>query len=159
MAMPTREPNDFPTAVMLATDSALWPIARVSSTSTKQRRDAARQRAHAPDDERQDDRQHGRRPPQPDAIEHAADRQADRRTEERRPQVDVGVGDAIELEVSEHGLGDEAQALRPAGQRREHDDRRDDDVHPAEAVGAGSAVQRRPGVGIVEVGVGDMRLG
>jgi hypothetical protein len=33
--MPTRAPNDLPTAVMLATDSALWPIARVSSTSTK----------------------------------------------------------------------------------------------------------------------------
>ncbi len=33
--MPTPAPNDLPTAVMLATDSALWPIARVSSTSTK----------------------------------------------------------------------------------------------------------------------------
>ena len=35
MAMPTREPKDFPTAVMLATDSALWPMARVSRTRTK----------------------------------------------------------------------------------------------------------------------------
>jgi hypothetical protein len=34
MAMPTFDPNDFPTAVMLATESALWPMARVNRTRT-----------------------------------------------------------------------------------------------------------------------------
>ena len=89
--------------------------------------------AHAPDDEREHERQRRRRPAQADAIEDAADRQADRRADERRPQVDVGVGDAIEVQVRQQRLGDEPQTLRAAGQRREHHDRGDDDVDPAEA--------------------------
>ena len=116
---------------MLETDSALCPSARVASTSAN--------RFQAP-------------PPswliaqttaasssvsttvvdaQADAIEDAADRQADRRADQRRPEVDGGVSDAIEPQVGEHRLGDQAEPLRAARQRREHHDRRDDDVDPA----------------------------
>ena len=50
---------------------------------------------------------------------------------ERGPEIDIRVGDAIELQVAQHRLGDEPEALRSPGKRRQHDDRRDDDVDPA----------------------------
>ena len=62
--------------------------------------------------------QHERGAAQADAIEQPADRQTDRRAEQRRPQIDVRVGDAIELQIAQHRLGDEPEALRPARQRR-----------------------------------------
>ena len=135
MATPTRRSNDLPTAVMLATDSALCPSARVASTSRKSTSDAAGDMAHRHTTTASSERQDDGGAAKTDAIEHAADWQADRGTEERRPQVDVGVRDAVELQIAQHRLGDETEPLCPPWQRRQHDDRRDDDVHPAAPFG------------------------
>ena len=126
-----RRSNDLPTAVMLATDSALCPSARVASTSRNRiqappaRRlivhtTAARSSVSASVVPRRPTRSN-RRP---------IGRQIDR-AEQRGPEIDVRVGDAIEPEVAQHRLGDQAEPLRSPRQRREHDHRRDDDVDPA----------------------------
>ena len=102
-AAPTSRSNDLPTAVMLATDSALWPIARVASTSTNSIAGTATEPAHGPHDGAEQQRERERRDAQAHAIEHPADRQADRGADQRRPQVDRRVGDAIELQIASIG--------------------------------------------------------
>ena len=156
IAMPTCASNDLPTAVMLATDSALWPIARVSSTSTKRAVTPPVRRAHAPDDEREHERQRRRRPAQADAIEHAADRQADRRADERRPQVDVGVGDAIEMQVASSGsVMSPRPCVRPGSVASMTTAATTTLTQPKRIVPV-SVVQRRLAVGGVEDGVEDI---
>ncbi len=43
----------------------------------------------------------------------------------------LGVGHAVEPEVSDQGLGDEPEALRPAGKRRDHRQGGEREVRPA----------------------------
>ncbi len=115
MATPTRRSNDLPTAVMLATDSALCPSARVASTSRNSATAPPARRLMRPHHPAEQHGQRERRSAQTHAIEQPADRQTDDRAEQRGPQVDIRVDDAIELEVAQHRFGDEPEALRAPG--------------------------------------------
>ena len=84
-----------------------------------------------PDDGGKQKRQRDGRDAQPEVVQHAADWKADGCTKQRSPQVDVGVGHAIELQILQHRLGDQSEPLSAARQRGEHDHRGDDDVQPS----------------------------
>ena len=64
-----------------------------------------------------------------DQDDQPADREAEGGADERRPQVDVRIGEAIEPQVPQHRLGDQAESLRAARQRGDHQERRDADFY------------------------------
>ena len=106
MAKPTRRSKDLPTAVMLATESALCPRARVASTKSKEGQHPTGKTTHRPHDSTERERQRERRTAQANPVEHSADRQTDSGAEERRPEIDVGVRHPIDLQIPQHRLGD-----------------------------------------------------
>ena len=115
---------------MLITDSALWPRPRVSVTQTaSSAADAARAMAHttSPSATATD----GEDDAAAEAVEQPADADGEAGAEDRRPEVQLRVGHAIEAELGNEGLGDEPQALCPARQGADHGRGRHQEDRPA----------------------------
>ena len=56
---------------------------------------------------------------------------ANTRSDQRRPQIQLRVVDAADLQIGDQRLGDETEALRPARQRADHGRRREQQHHPS----------------------------
>ena len=69
--------------------------------------------------------------PAAESIDETADTDRARGADERRPQVQLCVIDAADLEIGEQRLGDEAETLGAAGERADHRGRRHEQHNPA----------------------------
>ena len=122
---------------MLTTDSALWPSARVSVIATASSANVVTRlisttvtpSAAATTVEHD---------PAAESIDEAADADRARGADERRPEIQLRVIDAADVEIGEQRFGDEAQTLRAPGQRADHRGRRDEQHDPAVIQRAGS---------------------
>ena len=126
-----RRTNQWPTIAMLTTDSALWPRragerdARSASAATLVTWLIPQTTTPRLSDDR---REHGAGA---ESIDQPADAERARRADDRGPEIQRGVGDAVEAEIREQRLGDEAEPLRAARQRAHHRQRRDRQHEPA----------------------------
>ena len=116
--------------VRLTIERALCPRPRVSVSSTSSI-GTVETALIATTDRTQRRRVDGQHHPAARAVHEPPDAEAEERAHERRPQVDLRVGHAVEPQVGEQRLGDEAESLRAAGQRPDHGERRHRQVHPA----------------------------
>ncbi len=104
---------------MLTTDSALWPSARVSVTATASSANVVTRliSTTVTPSAAATTGQYG---PAAESIDEAADADRARGADERRPQIQLRVIDAADVEIGEQRFGDEAQTLRAPGQRADH---------------------------------------
>src|SRR5258708_4147892 len=72
--------------------------------------------AHGRDDRSERDQDGGDDGARPVAVGQLPAGKTEGCADEGRPEIDSGVGDAIEVEVAEQRFGDEAETLRAAGQ-------------------------------------------
>src|SRR5215470_14104305 len=88
-------------------------------------------RTHAEDNRRQRNGDDSQNNPAAEAIDQPADADREERADQGGPKVYAREVDAIDLQIAQERLGYESEALCAAGQRADHCERRDEDVHPA----------------------------
>ena len=125
-----RRTNQWPTIAMLTTDNALWPRPRVNVMATASAATLVTWlMAHTTMPRLTRDR--GEHDAGAEPIDQTADAQRAGGADDRGPEVQRGVGDAIEAEIGEQRFGDQTESLRAARQRADHRERRGSEDVPA----------------------------
>ena len=106
-------------------------------TEAARQRDGDRQRperlraAHHADDHAEPGDDRGQHDARAETIDETADPDREQRSDQRRPQIELRVLDAADLQIRDQRLGHQAEALRPARQGADHGRRREQQHDPS----------------------------